>query len=69
MRMRIDAAGHDQLARGIHYLCRISFQIKSDADDLFILDQNIRLKGFEGGNECSVLYQSVHGCVSCDSRV
>ncbi len=42
--MRVHAAGQDQLVGGIDHLGRISLKVQTDAEDLFVLNQNVSLE-------------------------
>ena len=54
MRVRVNSARQDQLSGSINDLRGIRFQSEADADDLFVLDQNIRLKCIRGSDKSPV---------------
>src|SRR5215207_6068262 len=58
--MRINSTRHDQLACCIDDIRVRVWEILSNLNNRFPVDQNIRAKGFGSGNEGSVLNQSRH---------
>ena len=58
MRVRVDAAGNDIGARGIHHL--VAREVRPDRGDALALDQDVGLVGAVGGNDCAALDDCGH---------
>src|SRR5436190_21328661 len=60
MHMRINSAGEDKLAGRINHFYGSHIQCGLDADDLFILNQDIRLKCAGGSDQSSIFNECAH---------
>ncbi len=54
--MRIDAAGKDEFAGGVHHLGVRNLQVCSDLRDFFFVNENVGRQGLFLCNEGAVLY-------------